>query len=282
VTFNGAGGTPSSMTGTNISGTAASLTAGLVTSIGNLTGDVTSSNRATTLATVNANVGGFGSATQSLTITANGKGLITAISAQTITPAVGSITGLGTGVATWLATPSGANLASALTSALPVSKGGTGLTTGTSGGILAFTASGTIASSAALAANAIVIGGGSGVAPSTTTTGAGVLTALGIAPNASGGFSTLRSFTGSASLNSVSVPFGSSVDITVTVSGATAGDKAMASISDKTQTGFAAIESAFVTTNTVTVTIVNVLDDLLSPSDATWANGCFVNVQIIK
>ena len=41
----------------------------------------------------------------------------------------------GTNVATWLATPSGANLAAALTTALPVSKGGTGLTTWTSAAI---------------------------------------------------------------------------------------------------------------------------------------------------
>lgn len=68
-----------------------------------------------TLATVNSNVGTFGSATTSLTVTANAKGLITAISSQTITPAIGSITGLGTGVATFLATPSSANLASAIT-----------------------------------------------------------------------------------------------------------------------------------------------------------------------
>jgi hypothetical protein len=60
-----------------------------------------------------------------------------------------------------------------------VAQGGTGLTSGTSGGVLAFTASGTLASSSALAANAIVIGGGAGVAPSTTTTGTGVLTFLG-------------------------------------------------------------------------------------------------------
>ena len=38
------------------------------------------------------------------------------------------VSGLGTGVATFLATPSGSNLATALTSALPASKGGTGLT----------------------------------------------------------------------------------------------------------------------------------------------------------
>ena len=53
--------------------------------------------------------------------------------------------------------------------ALPVANGGTGLTAGTSGGILAYTATGTLASSAALTANKVVIGGGAGVVPSTTT-----------------------------------------------------------------------------------------------------------------
>jgi len=62
---------------------------------------------------------------------------------------------------------------------LAVANGGTGLTAGTSGGVLAYTANGTLASSAALTANALVIGGGAGVAPSTTTTGTGVLTFLG-------------------------------------------------------------------------------------------------------
>lgn len=56
-----------------------------------------------TLATVNANVGTFGSATSCITTTANAKGLITAISAATCTPAIASITGLGTGIATALA-----------------------------------------------------------------------------------------------------------------------------------------------------------------------------------
>ena len=72
--------------------------------------------------------------------------------------------------------------------ALPVANGGTGLTAGTSGGVLAYTAAGTLASSAALAASALVIGGGAGAAPSTTTTGTGVVTALGVNTGTAGAF----------------------------------------------------------------------------------------------
>lgn len=61
---------------------------------------------------------------------------------------------------------------------------------GTSGGIPYFSSASTWASSAALTANALMIGGGAGAAPSTTTTGTGVLTALGNAVNTSGGIAT--------------------------------------------------------------------------------------------
>lgn len=73
-------------------------------------GDATvASTGAVTLATVNANVGSFGSATAAPAFTVNAKGLITAASTNTITPAVGSITGLGTGVATALAVNTGSS-----------------------------------------------------------------------------------------------------------------------------------------------------------------------------
>jgi hypothetical protein len=68
------------------------------------------------------------------------------------------------------------NLTTTVTSVLPVANGGTGLASGTSGGVLAYTAAGTLASSAALTANRIVLGGGAGAAPTvlgslgTTTT----------------------------------------------------------------------------------------------------------------
>jgi hypothetical protein len=107
VVNGGAGGTPSSITLTNASGTAASLTAGTVTSIGNLTGDVTSSNRATTLATVNSNVGTFGGATSSASINADAKGRILGITATAITPSLSSVTGISASAKTALANATG-------------------------------------------------------------------------------------------------------------------------------------------------------------------------------
>jgi hypothetical protein len=70
--------------------------------------------------------------------------------------------------------------------ALPVANGGTGLTSGTSGGVLAYTATGTLASSGALTQYGVVIGGGAGAAPTSTAVGTAthVLTSngAGVAP----------------------------------------------------------------------------------------------------
>ena len=58
-----------------------------------------------------------------------------------------------------------------LGSALPVASGGTGLTAGTSGGIPAYTASGTLTSSALLTQYGVIYGGGAGVVPAATAAG---------------------------------------------------------------------------------------------------------------
>jgi hypothetical protein len=90
-----------------------------------------------------------------------------------------------------------------LAGTLAVANGGTGLTAGTSGGILAYTATGTLASSGLLAANALMIGGGAGVAPSTVTTGTGVVTALGVNVGSAGAFVTFNGALGTPSSGTV-------------------------------------------------------------------------------
>lgn len=87
-------GTDATQTLTNKSIVATQLTGTLQSAqFPALTGDVTTTagNLATTLATVNSNVGSFGSATQCVTLTANAKGLLTAVSAATCAPAWSSI-----------------------------------------------------------------------------------------------------------------------------------------------------------------------------------------------
>jgi hypothetical protein len=92
------------------------------------------------------------------------------------TPGTGVAAALGTAIGTAGApvlfngvggTPSSLTLTNAL--GLPVSGGGTGLSNGTSGGILGFTASGVLNSSGVLTANLPVIGGGAGATPTVGT-----------------------------------------------------------------------------------------------------------------
>ncbi|RZA26139.1 MAG: tail fiber domain-containing protein, partial [Proteobacteria bacterium] len=64
------------------------------------------------------------------------------------------------------------NLSSEVTGTLPVGNGGTGLTAGTSGGIPYYSSTSTLASSAALTANGVLLGGGAGAAPASTAAGA--------------------------------------------------------------------------------------------------------------
>jgi len=99
---------------------------------------------------------------------------------------VGNILDSGLTASKPVFTDSSKNLVS--TGTLGVDQGGTGITSGTSGGVPYYSASGTIASSGALAASALVLGGGAGAAPATTTTGTGVVTALGTNVGSAGAF----------------------------------------------------------------------------------------------
>lgn len=117
----------------------------------------------------------------------------------------GSVSSVGQSFTGGLISVTGSPVTSSGTLALTVA--------GTSGGIPYFSSASTWASSNALTANALVIGGGAGLAPSTTTTGTGVLTALGVNTGTAGAFvvnggalgtpssGTVTNLTGTASIN---------------------------------------------------------------------------------
>lgn len=136
-----------------------------------LTGDVTASGPgsvAATLATVNTNTGSFGSSTSIPNFTVNGKGLMTAAGSNVVIAPAGTLTGttLASGVVTSSLTMVGTiGTGTWQGTAVDVAHGGTGIASGTSGGIPYYSGSTTIASSGALSNHFVVLGGGAGSAP---------------------------------------------------------------------------------------------------------------------
>ena len=126
TTFNSTTGTITNLSATNINASGiVTATSGFVgnvtgtatstTNIPNLSGDITSANTVTTLATVNSNVGSFGSQTLIPVVTVNAKGLVTAVTTAAV------------GTALTVSGDSGSENIDLLTESLTIS-GGTNLT----------------------------------------------------------------------------------------------------------------------------------------------------------
>lgn len=195
TTFNGAG--------TGLTGTASGL------SIGGNAATATSATTATNLA---------GGAAGSLPYQTS-----TGVTSMLAAGTNGQVLTLASGVPTWASGASGSvtSVAQTFTGGLisvsgsPITSSGTLALTvsGTSGGIPYFSGASTWASSGTLAANALVVGGGAGFAPSSITTGTGVVTALGVNTGSAGAFvvnggalgtpssGTVTNLTGTASIN---------------------------------------------------------------------------------
>ena len=101
-------GTPASGVATNLTGTASGLTAGTVTTNANLTGDVTSSGNATSIASdviVNADVKSDAAIVMSKTALVGGTGLTLSTNTLNVDAAQTQITSVGTiGTGTWQGT----------------------------------------------------------------------------------------------------------------------------------------------------------------------------------
>ena len=181
---NGAGGFSSVTIGSGVSFSGGTLSAtgsgGTVTSITSSTLTVAGTSTVPTINLTSGIVtaGTTGSSTLIPVITVDTYGRVTNVT--TASNPQGTVTSVAQSFTGGLISVSGSPITSSGTLALTVA--------GTSGGIPYFSSASTWASSAALTANALMIGGGAGSAPSTTTTGTGVLTALGVNTGSAGAF----------------------------------------------------------------------------------------------
>ena len=246
-------GTPSSGVMTNVTGLP--LTTGVTGVLGSVNGGTGFSTYAT---------GDFvyASATNTLSKLAIGSsGTVLSSDGTTLSwqaAGTGTVTSVGLGFST-----GASNILSNSGTTSPITSSGTYTlaVTGTSGGIPYFSSSSAWTSSAVLAANAIVVGGGAGVAPSTVTTNSTVLTAIGSAPTGTGSIVLSTAPTFATSITSPAVYGGTGTASTLTLQ-STTGVGATDSVVIKVGNNGGTIALTAASSGTVTIGTLNLTNAL--------------------
>jgi hypothetical protein len=158
----GGGGGSGTVTSVNLTApsTIFSVAGGPVTTAGTLVLSVTGTSGGVPFFSAANKLGTSGALTANALVLGGGAGAAPAPLAS-----LGTATTVLHGNAGGAPTFAAVSLTADVSGTLPVANGGTGLAAGTSGGVPFFSGATTIASSAALTANRIVLGGGAGVAP---------------------------------------------------------------------------------------------------------------------